>query len=92
MNSTASVISLLRDVRGVDHGGRAFEGGRLWGVTIQLAQVVVEVQHRVGYCHHEPVVEIILIVICYENGLVLCVLDLRDGDMALKWVLKAFVC
>jgi hypothetical protein len=57
-----------------------------------VAQVVVEVRHGVGYCHHDPVVIELLVVICDEGGVLLCILNLHYGDMVLQRMLKAFVC
>ncbi len=57
-----------------------------------LAHVFVEMRHSVGYYHLEPVVVEILIVICDEGDIVLCIVNLQDGDMVLQRVLKVFVC
>jgi hypothetical protein len=83
MHCTTLAVSLLRGVRGVDHGGRVLEGMRLWGVAISLAQVVVEVRYRVGYCVPQSVIVIVLVVICYKCVVMLCVVDLNYGDMVL---------
>jgi hypothetical protein len=41
-------------------------------------------RHNVGYCHSEAVVVELLIVICDEDGVVLCIVNLHDGDMVLQ--------
>jgi hypothetical protein len=45
--------------------------------------VVVEMRHNVGYCHSEAVVVELLIVIYDEGGVLLCIVNFHDGDMAL---------
>ena len=92
MHNTTPTASLLRGIWGLDHEGHALDGWRLSRVSIPLAQVVVEVRYRVWYCHPEPVAIIILVVICNEGGVVLCVVDLHGGDMVLQRVLEVFVC
>jgi len=46
----------------------------------------------IGDCHSEPFVLVLLIIMCDEIGVVLCVIYLRDGDWVLLKVLKAFIC
>ena len=58
--------------------GRTSEGWKLWGISIPPAHVVVKVRYRVWYCQPHPVVVVILVVICNEGGVVLCVVDLHD--------------
>ena len=53
--------------------------------------MVVEVRYNVGYCHFEPVVIVMLMVIFYEGVVVLCAVNLHDGIMVLNLLLKASV-
>ncbi len=67
----------------MDHLGSVLEGWRLRGISISPAQVGVEVRYRIRYCHSEPLIAVISIVICYEYGVMLCFVDLHDCDMVL---------
>ena len=84
--------SLLRGVWGMYLGGCALQGGWFWEFPISLLQVAVEMRHGIGVCHPGPVVVEISIVICFESGVVMCIVNLCDGDLVLRRVLKAFVC
>jgi len=69
--------------------GSCFEGHAAVGslCTIGVGIVVVGVRYCVGYCHPEPVVVVVLIVICYKGYAMLRVVYLQNSDAILEWVL-----
>ncbi len=52
----------------------------------------MEVCDGIRNCYTKPVVIVIMFIVCFDCGVVLCVIDLHYGDVVLEWVLESFFC
>ncbi len=64
MHCVAPAVHLSWGVWGMDSVGFILECGWLYGAATPLSHVVVKVSNRVWYWHTEPVVVIVIVIIC----------------------------
>ena len=90
MHCAVPAICLLWGVWGVESKRFHPESRRLCGFSIPLAKVVMKVRYRIWYRDSESVV--VVSIFAYDQcGVVLCIIDLHNGDVILQRVLEAFL-